>query len=456
MELKTSSSGDSISVVKIGGIAFNKITVGRRRTVKFKVANPGPGVLSIQQILVHESDSSFSPSNKTPATIYNRISHSHSQAFVISSPQADSSPLSSPHQPNTSGLTFSLASLPQLPIILQPRTECECKISFTPITSGLFNSLLEIVPSPPHNRQIITLHGEGELATTPQQIIYQVSPRSSDRFLKEISSESPSESYIVSRTPFQAEDEDVDVSFVRSSGTDALSNDITRLQHAMSSAIDNGWNRRALPQTRLRDSWANKNLAVDDSSLQSSPSAAEALVQMERRLRSLEKHMETLLSLNTPSSAEVQNTRKKQERNFSQEQEELDQTLNNLAFEEMQHRSNFQSGLGETANIELEVDNYDYEDANFYEVDEENAQTLKMSESTDKLLKEMADEHAPPSPSYWKDIIRSSNDPYSPGFSNMAKMYAPTTPQIRDMYKKPDFGSPFWRDSPKGQPRSPS
>ena len=68
--------------------------------------------------------------------------------FLVSSPSSQYTPVTSPSKLSV----FSLLSLPELPILLQPKMEVECKICFTPPASGEFTAFLEILPSDPHSR----------------------------------------------------------------------------------------------------------------------------------------------------------------------------------------------------------------------------------------------------------------------------------------------------------------
>ena len=171
--------------------------------------------------------------------------------------------------------------------------------------------------------------------------------------------------YVVSRTPFQAYDEDVNSSFIS-------------MNQNTSAELLYSKNSRATPVSypTLTDSWADKNIssgringAPEARSQDSRSYTPDALLQMERRLRFLEQNMQTLLSA------------KKED--ISQEEEEYEEQP-----------------------IESFLD----------EEDEENLSNLKLSESSENILEQMA---APTkaTPGRWKDMIKgSNNDPYSPGF----------------------------------------
>jgi hypothetical protein len=120
------------------------------------VINPGPNDFTVLKIYI---------SQLLPAQTPGRSSTPQSLGY---SDRILSGTFTSPLK------TFRVSSCPPIPFVVPPFQETELAISFTPPSEGFFSAILDIIPSAPQLSQQITLHGEGEYPSSPQQILYNV------------------------------------------------------------------------------------------------------------------------------------------------------------------------------------------------------------------------------------------------------------------------------------------
>ncbi|EGC35418.1 hypothetical protein DICPUDRAFT_97902 [Dictyostelium purpureum] len=169
--LRSSHSG----TVVIGGIDFHRVIIGKKRIVKFTLANTDTKPFIITNLFLQQSMKPFNSPNR-----YNndKTINGHNNTFNYTNannPNYNTSP-SSPsnnfhHQPQE---IFQIVSNFTFPIIVSPNDEFESNISFIPPYPGRFTALLSITSndySVPRIQQIL-LNGEGDIPSSPSQIIY--------------------------------------------------------------------------------------------------------------------------------------------------------------------------------------------------------------------------------------------------------------------------------------------
>ncbi|KYR01263.1 centrosomal protein 75 kDa [Tieghemostelium lacteum] len=147
--LKSSNSG----VIVIGCIDFHRIHIGKRRVVRFSLANLNNNNkeivvrnLYLQQPIQVENNS------------FRQNHHSGSSISSIGS----------------FGGIFSIVGNIQFPISIGTNEEFQSLISFVPPHPGRFTALLTIILEgyPQPKLQQISVNGEGEIPSSPTQIIY--------------------------------------------------------------------------------------------------------------------------------------------------------------------------------------------------------------------------------------------------------------------------------------------
>ncbi|PRP83995.1 hypothetical protein PROFUN_08592 [Planoprotostelium fungivorum] len=397
MELPNPSVTSPVRYVKLGGIAFNRIQVGRRRTVIFTVANTGTEgtTMTVEKMRVIQVDPNLLTSS--PATLDSTLTFHNRIHSPISHMVTESEPIQKTECP------FYLSLTPKLPIHLKHQHEVECHVVFEPSQAGFYAAVIEISTRFPHPRQRITLHGEAEIQTHPQQIFYD------NRMTSEATYRSPSQSYLLSQHQYKGIDEDSRGQRreqEENSMTTPVTGPVPYSAHSTKSPL---------------------------ASLQQSQTITERFNQIDESIADILRALQ-LTKRNSPKIASPQG-------------------LNDTQRIDMKSLTADLSDLSSLSSL----DDHRYSDR-----EEESIQTSTMSEEDRLLFEEMrTPDKKRDASDHWKSFLDGSSRSSTPPVDKMSDLYLrtgkhspssktpakqPTTPQIASLFKPPDYSEPFWTE----------
>eukprot|EP01116_Phalansterium_solitarium_P001557 TRINITY_DN11372_c0_g1_i1.p1 TRINITY_DN11372_c0_g1~~TRINITY_DN11372_c0_g1_i1.p1 ORF type:complete len:541 (-),score=7.70 TRINITY_DN11372_c0_g1_i1:971-2593(-) len=468
-------NGDIGSSTNIGSIDFSEATINENKSVKFKVANPGPGDLRIQEVFISDAtvtapkSKSYSDSRGSPAATATKLlppgSGSNGNRFDRT------------RQPRlrTRAAAFLIERLPPLPLVLQVGEQWQCEVAFCPVDAGTFSAVLNIVPALPHPRQQITLFGEGgravslELQRIPRQMLLNESSASR---LGDLDGERASwdESLLRPDDESNASGVGVDTSraalgessfgdnfehLQRSSGLNSMSSipptnlDVDRLHKPLADRL-----RPAVLLTSQDDRWEAEH---PDSHRKFANVTAPALPAPTLHLSSIHQHTEERAFAGAELAACVTNDENSASKLLELELRiaKLEQIVVGLAVSPSSDNTNlshqsfhggsstynsrgFSSAMDRFGSVEpsVKVPDLTPEDMAFLRELEDDESTSKQSSREDS--------------SHWRTYITASK-PFSPGLDRLTDTFsrdlsdAPSTPQVLGMYRQPNVNSPFWR-----------